>query len=124
VKVTGTACGLGIEGSGWVAARDLIVTNAHVVAGENDTTVPLEAGPAGLPAQVVDFDVHDDLAVLRVAGLGGAPPPLAPSPTPGTAVAILGYPLDGPFDAQPGRIGRTEVATTEDAYGNGPVSRS
>src|SRR5436190_13161795 len=33
VRVLGTACGLGIEGSGWVAAPGLVVTNAHVVAG-------------------------------------------------------------------------------------------
>src|SRR5256714_12423491 len=38
-KVLGTACGLGIEGSGWVARDGLVVTNAHVVAGESDTTV-------------------------------------------------------------------------------------
>src|SRR5213078_1418192 len=69
-------------------------------------------------------DVHDDVAVLRVAGLGVAPLPLNSNPAAGTAVAILGYPLDGPLDAEPGRIGQTEVATTQDAYGNGPVSRS
>src|SRR3954454_1484602 len=39
VRVVGTACGLGIEGSGWVAGPGLVVTNAHVVAGEDDTTV-------------------------------------------------------------------------------------
>jgi len=123
VKVTGTACGLGVEGSGWVAARDVIVTNAHVVAGESDTTVQAQGGPS-LHATVVDFDSHDDVAVLRVPGLGVRPLTLAPNPATGTAVAILGYPLDGPFDAQPGRIGQTEVANTDDAYGNGPVQRN
>src|SRR3954471_24654553 len=39
VRVLGTACGLGVEGSGWVARSGLVVTNAHVVAGEDDTTV-------------------------------------------------------------------------------------
>src|SRR4029077_14015349 len=38
VRVLGTACGLGVEGSGWIAAPDLVVTNAHVVAGGADTT--------------------------------------------------------------------------------------
>src|SRR2546421_888854 len=42
VKVLGTACGLGIEGTGWVAGHDLVVTNAHVVAGESDTTVQVD----------------------------------------------------------------------------------
>src|SRR3954470_23192041 len=42
VRVLGTACGLGIEGSGWIAPGGLVVTNAHVVAGEDDTTVQLQ----------------------------------------------------------------------------------
>src|SRR5437867_696165 len=50
VKILGTACGLGIEGSGWVAEPGLVVTNAHVVAGESDTTVTPLAGPT-LPAR-------------------------------------------------------------------------
>ena len=69
VKVLGTACGLGIEGSGWVAAPGIVVTNAHVVAGENDTTVQVGGNPPGLDADVIDFDPHDDIAILRVHGL-------------------------------------------------------
>ena len=124
VRVIGTACGLGIEGSGWVAAPGLVVTNAHVVAGETDTTVQVGGNPPGLPAQVLDFDSHDDVAVLRVAGLSERALPLAPHPAPSTPAAILGYPLDGPFNVQPGRIGQTVTASTQDAYGNGPVLRS
>jgi S1-C subfamily serine protease len=124
VKVLGTACGLGIEGSGWVAAPGVVVTNAHVVAGEDDTTVEVGGNPPALNAEVVDFDSHDDIAVLRVQGLNEPVLHLAANPRSGTAAAILGYPLDGPFDKQPGRIGQTEVVSTEDAYGNGPVLRS
>ena len=123
VKVLGTACGLGIEGSGWVAAPDVVVTNAHVVAGESDTTVQVGGNPPGLDAQVIDFDPHDDIAILRVPGLDEPPLKLASNPQSGTAAAILGYPLDGTFDSEPGRIGQTETVSTEDAYGNGPVSR-
>jgi S1-C subfamily serine protease len=124
LRVLGTACGLGIEGSGWVAAPGLVVTNAHVVAGETDTTVEVDGNPPQLPASLVDFDPHDDIAVLRVGGLGERPLPLAPSPAPGTPAGIVGYPLDGPLNVEPGRIGQTVVATTQDAYGNGPVMRS
>jgi S1-C subfamily serine protease len=124
VRVVGTACGLGIEGSGWVAGPDLVVTNAHVVAGETDTVVQIGGVAPGLSARVIDFDSHDDVAVLRVGGLDEPALRLAADPRPGTAAAILGYPLDGPFDAEPGRIGQTEVVSTEDAYGNGPVERS
>lgn len=124
VRVVGTACGLGIEGSGWVGAPDLVVTNAHVVAGETDTVVQIGGASPGLPAHAVAFDPHDDIAVLRVSGLSEPALALEPNSRPGTAAAILGYPLDGPFDAEPGRIGQTQVVNTEDAYGNGPVQRT
>jgi S1-C subfamily serine protease len=124
VKVLGTACGLGIEGSGWVVAPHLVVTNAHVVAGESDTTVQVGGNPPGLDAEVVDFDAHDDVAILRVSALDEPVLHMAADPKPGTPAAILGYPLDGTFDVEPGRIGQTETVSTEDAYGNGPVTRS
>jgi S1-C subfamily serine protease len=124
VKVLGTACGLGIEGSGWVAAPGIVVTNAHVVAGETDTTVQVGGNPPGDDADVIDFDPHDDIAILRVPGLQERPLKLAHNTPAGTAAGILGYPLDGPFDVEPGRVGQTETVSTEDAYGNGPVTRS
>jgi len=124
VRVVGTACGLGVEGSGWVAGSQLVVTNAHVVAGEGDTHVQVRGAGPGLPAHAVLFDPHDDIAVLAVAGLHAPALSLTADPRPGTAAGILGYPLDGAFDREPGRIGDTQSVSTEDAYGNGPVVRS
>jgi S1-C subfamily serine protease len=124
VRIVGTACGLGIEGSGWVAAPGIVVTNAHVVAGETDTRVEPGGNAPGLAAQAIAFDPHDDIAVLRVAGLAARPLALAANAKPSTSAAILGYPEDGPFDAEPGRIGDTLDVNTEDAYGQGPVLRS
>jgi S1-C subfamily serine protease len=123
VRIVGSACGLGIEGSGWVAGGDLVVTNAHVVAGEADTVVQPDGLPPGLQARAVVFDPHDDIAVLRVPGLAAPALTLNSAAPSGTAGAILGYPLDGPFVSEPGRIGQTETVNTEDAYGNGPVLR-
>jgi S1-C subfamily serine protease len=121
LRVTGTACGLGIEGSGWVAAPSLVVTNAHVVAGMKDARVDRGDGDFR-DAAVVAFDAGDDIAVLRVDGLG-APPLRLVDPVEGRAVAILGYPENGPFTATPGRIGQTGVVLTDDAYGRGPIRR-
>jgi S1-C subfamily serine protease len=123
VRVLGTACGLAIEGSGWVAAPDLIVTNAHVVAGESDTTVQVRGRSPSLPAHPIAFDPTNDVAVLSVPGLGLSPLRLLADPPSGRAGAILGYPENGPFDVQPGRIGRTQSVLTDDAYGRGPVRR-
>ena len=124
VKVLGTACGVGIEGSGWFAGRDLIVTAAHVVAGEGNTSVriPDDQLPSR-PAVVVVFDVHNDIAVLRVEGVGLRPLQMA-DPRSGASVAILGYPLDGGLRGTPGRIGRTATVLTQDALGHGPVART
>lgn len=123
VRVLGTACGLAIEGSGWVAAPELLVTNAHVVAGEQDTTVEIGGNAPGLAAQAIAFDPNDDIAVLRVPEMRLASLKLVPSPASGTSGAILGYPENGPFDVQPARIGRTQTVITDNAYGQGPVSR-
>ena len=121
LRITGSACGLGISGSAWVARPNVVVTNAHVVAGMKDARVHRADGGT-LEADVVAFDARNDVAVLRVAGLGGRPLPLV-DPEEGTAVAILGYPENGPFTATAGRIGQTGNILTDDAYGRGPVSR-
>jgi S1-C subfamily serine protease len=123
VRVVGTACGIGVEGSGWFVTPHLVVTAAHVVAGESDTTVELPGVVGSYRSPVVAFDPHDDVAVLRVAPIRGHA--LATTePRRGAAVAILGYPENGPLTATPGRIGDTAPVLTRDAYGHGPVSRT
>jgi S1-C subfamily serine protease len=121
VRVLGTACGLGVEGSGWVAAPGLVVTNAHVVAGEDDTTVTTQEG-ASLDATPVFYDPENDLALLRVeADLPALR--IAPDPKSGTAAAVLGYPENGPYSVAPARLGETRDTISDDSYGNGPIRR-
>src|SRR3954454_4962688 len=124
VKVLGNACGLGVEGSGWVAGPGLVVTNAHVVAGQKDTRVLLRGRQPGSDAQVVSFDPKNDLAVLRVEGLKAPALALADPVKVGTSAAILGFPGNGPYDVRAGRVGQTREVITQDAYGQGPVRRS
>ena len=78
VRVTGSACGLGVTGSGWIARPQLVVTNAHVVAGMTDARVDRGEGEQ-LDARVVAFDPRNDVAVLRVPGLDGAAALSSPS---------------------------------------------
>jgi S1-C subfamily serine protease len=121
VKVLGTACGLGVEGSGWMAAPGLVVTNAHVVAGESDTTV---SGPDGtkVDATPVHYEPINDLAVLRV-DLSLPALPMARNPSPGTSAAVIGYPENGGLTITPARFGATQSVISEDSYGRGPVTR-
>jgi S1-C subfamily serine protease len=121
VRVLGTACGLGVEGSGWVAAPGVVATNAHVVAGEDDTTVTTQDG-ASLDAVPILYEPRNDLALLRIdADL----PPLsvAVDPRRGEGGAVLGYPENGPFALTPARLGDTRTVLSEDSYGSGPIRR-
>src|SRR5829696_2750512 len=122
VRVLGTACGLGVEGSGWVAAEGVVVTNAHVVAGEDDTTVTPDGGSA-LDATVVHYDIRNDLAILGAPGLEAAALDLAASTPKGADAAVIGYPDNGPLAFTPARLGRTGTVASQDSYGRGPVQR-
>ena len=109
-------------GSGWVARRGLVVTAAHVVAGEDSTTVQAPGG-LSLDAEAVAFDSRNDVAVLRVAGLEARPLRIV-APRPGTPVALLGYPRNGAFTvASRAGSARPRRSSTDDAYGRGPVVR-
>jgi S1-C subfamily serine protease len=124
VRVLGTACGLGLEGSGWVAGDGLVVTNAHVVAGEEDTTVQVRGDGPKFDAAPVFFDEKNDIAILRVANLQGVPAlPVADEPESGTDGAVLGFPRNGPYDVRAARLAGTRTVVTQDAYGRGPVRR-
>jgi S1-C subfamily serine protease len=122
VRIVGVACGVGVEGSGWIVARGLVVTNAHVVAGISRPSVDRQGGRVRR-ATVVAFDPTNDLALLRVPGLVGRPLRLA-KPESDVAVVVLGFPQNGPYRAVPGRLGSTASALVRDAYGHFPVARS
>ena len=124
VRVLGTACGLGVQGSGWVAGKGLVVTNAHVVAGQEDTTVQIGGEGERLEAQPVHFDARNDLAILRVPATGGVPAlRVHAGARPGVDAAILGYPGNGDYTVAAGRLGETRSFRTRDAYGQGPINR-
>ena len=122
VRVLSTACGLGIEGSGWAVQPGVVVTNAHVIAGADDTTVTTQEG-AQLDATPIYYEPRLDLALLRV---GAALPslPISSRRREGEDAAVLGYPENGPYELAPARIGETRATISEDSYGNGPVERT
>jgi hypothetical protein len=124
VRVLGTACGLGVQGSGWIAGDGIVVTNAHVVSGQDDTEVQLRGEGSRDDAEAIWFDATNDLALLRVPDLEGEPAlRLRVNAPRGTGAAILGFPENGQYDVRPARLGQTETVVTQDAYGRGPVRR-
>jgi S1-C subfamily serine protease len=124
VKVLGTACGLGVEGSGWIAGDGIVVTNAHVVAGQDDTTLQLEGEGPRHDADAIWFDSRNDLAILRSSGLSGVRPlSMNEDAKVGAAAAVVGYPGNGPLTIRAARLGATSTVISDDSYGRGPVRR-
>jgi S1-C subfamily serine protease len=121
LKIQGQACDQIQAGSGFVAGANLVVTNAHVVAGEPRTEVETNDGRQ-LPATVVAFDPQRDLAVLRVRNLRLFPLPFADGGD-GTTGAVFGHPGGGPLRIAPARIAETVTAAGTDIYRTGRTSR-
>jgi len=122
VRIQGSACGLGVEGSGWIAGPELVVTNAHVIAGQSDTRIVTSDGQE-LDAEALHYEPRNDVAVLAVPGLTGVALDLAARPRRGTVAATIGYPEAGPLTLAAARLGRTGKVESQDSYGRGPVER-
>ena len=121
VQVSGTACGQRMEGSGFSAAANTIVTNAHVVAGARNITV-LRPDGRRLPAQVQIFDPDRDLAVLAVSGLGQTPLDVATADV-GDNGAVFGHPGgQAEVEVEPARIDDQRTAVGRDIY-NSSITR-
>jgi S1-C subfamily serine protease len=124
VKVLGTApsCSRRIEGSGFIYTPEHVMTNAHVVAGTRSNTV--EVNGSRRSARVVVYDPQRDLAVLYVPGLTGPVMPFTGRPAQtGADAIVLGFPLDGPYDAQSARVRDRRDITGPDIYNSGKVTR-
>lgn len=124
LKIRGTAesCSRALEGSGFVVAPQRVVTNAHVVAGTDQTAV--ETSQGRLPARVVYFDPEVDIAVLAVPRLQATPLTIAQTPGhSGDSAIVLGYPLDGPYTATPARIRNEITLQGPDIYDSRTVRR-
>lgn len=123
VKIVGDGCGEIQEGSGFVVAPGVVVTNAHVIAG---IAHPMVVDGAGAhQTTVVSFDPSFDLAVLRVNGISEPPLVLDPAQSQrGVQAAVLGYPGGGPFTAVPAGVMADFEAQGRDIYGQGLTVRN
>jgi len=124
VKVEGQACGRIQEGSGWTVGPDLVVTNAHVVAGEpaGSTSVLMPDGTVK-PATVVLYNPDVDLSLLSVPGLGEQPLQLGQGSV-GDKGAVFGHPNgQDPLAVQPATIAQEVTAVGEDLYDNRSTER-
>ena len=122
VKVVGSACGVGVMGSGWVVSPGVVVTNAHVVAGQEDTHIEAPNGQT-LDATPIGFTARNDLAVLAAPDLDLPALTVLSSAPQNRSAAVIGYPEDGGLTLTPARTGETQDVIGDDAYGRGPFKR-
>jgi S1-C subfamily serine protease len=115
VKIHGTACGLGTQGSGWVVRNALVATNAHVIAGEHETTILAPNGQT-LDARPVYVDSQNDVALLRAPTLALEPLAVDRDGKFPRQVVILGYPRDGPLTGTAASAGSPRSVIAPDAY--------
>ncbi|WP_037911816.1 MarP family serine protease [Actinacidiphila yeochonensis] len=126
VKVVGTApsCGKVVEGSGFVFAKDRVMTNAHVVGGVSEPTVQVGGKGRLIDARVVLYDWQRDIAVLDVPGLDAPALHFASGVEQSRDDAIVaGFPENGPFDVRAARIRDRINASGPDIYHRGTVHR-
>lgn len=124
VRIESVGCGGQLTGSGFVADENIIVTNAHVIAGIDQPTVVDINGRHR--AQTIYFDPDMDIAILRVDGnLAGPPLNLANQEfSRGTTGVTLGYPVGGPLKAVPAGVLSAVDARGLNIYGQKTVMRS
>jgi S1-C subfamily serine protease len=123
VKVIGGACGVTQEGTAFEVRPGVIVTNAHVIAGE--TSPQVDVNGSLFPATTIFFDPHLDLALLRTNAPMGKPLAFDPNyVVRGAQGAIAGYPEDGPLTVVPAGVATRLTATGRDIYNQGLVVRN
>ncbi len=124
VKIVGRAppCDRVVEGTGFVVARERVMTNAHVVAGVSSPVVTVPDGEP-LEAEVVLFDPRTDVAVLAVPGLDRPVLTFHEDVDAGADAAVVGYPDNGPLSTEPVRIRDEHALLGRDIYGDGTVNR-
>ncbi len=122
VRVEGEACRRTQDGSGFAVSGDLIVTNAHVVAGEKTTTVMSPNGRE-YAAYVVYFDAGRDLALLQVPDYKGRALPIGEAKA-GEAGAVFGHPGgQSALSVQPALVSQSITAVGRDLYDRAQTRR-
>lgn len=129
LKIRGKApsCSRQLEGSGFVIGPELVMTNAHVVAGTSETSVEVinsKGRAKEMSAAVISYDPAVDLAVLYVRGLQAPPLQFEPSAVAvGDDAVVLGYPLDGPFTPTAAKVRDRIQLRGPNIYDSGEVTR-
>ncbi len=123
VRADAPGCGQVQVGSGWVAARGHVATNAHVVAGSSRVTVDVDGTGTEYEASIVALDPARDVAILAVPGLGARALSRGATLESGDSAVVAGFPGDNGLFVGPARVRNVLTATGADIYGQPGIDR-
>jgi S1-C subfamily serine protease len=125
VKVEGIAeeCGTRLTGSGFVVGQDLIITNAHVVAGVNNPTLRVKGKGKAFEGTVVYFDPARDVALIRTKDFPSVALRISEPLSRSDSSVVAGFPGGGPLTLIPARVRSVSESTGTDIYGKAEVIR-
>lgn len=123
-RVSASGCGAGLAvGSGFFVSPSHAVTNAHVIAGSEATTVTI--GGQVHDAVVVALDAEADLALLHVPGAQAPVLTLASTaPGRGTTAVAIGYPGGGDLTITAAGVTASHEIAGPNIYGEGVSQRT
>lgn len=125
VKIEGTAqeCSTRLSGSGFVVGPDLIMTNAHVVAGVDNPTLRVKGKGKAFEGVVVYFDPDRDIAIIKTRDFPSVALRMSKPLTRTDTAVVAGFPGGGPLTLIPARVRSVSVSNGTDIYGKAPVTR-
>ena len=125
VKVEGTApeCSTRLTGSGFVVGPDLIITNAHVVAGVTSPTVRVKGKGKAFEGTIVYFDPALDVAIIRTKGFPSVALRIGQPLERGDTAVVAGFPEGGPLTLIPARVRSVSESSGTNIYGKAQVVR-
>ena len=125
VKVEGTAqeCSTRLSGSGFVIGPDLIMTNAHVLAGVDNPTLRVKGKGKAFEGVVIYFDPARDIAVIKTKDFPSVALRISEPLTRADTAVVVGFPGGGPLTLIPARVRSVSVSNGTDIYGKEPVTR-
>lgn len=124
VRVVGQAeqCRRLLQGSGFALGPDIVMTNAHVVAGTDQ--VKLDTVDGMVDGYVTYYNPQQDIALIKVEGHTFNPLQWdSTGGEQGESAIVLGFPQGGPFKASPARIRDRFTVSGPNIYADNRVER-
>lgn len=123
VRIEASGCGIISAGSGFIVRENLVMTNAHVVAGS--TAIEVVDTYGRHRSELVYFDPKTDIAILRTSKLSAKVLNISSKDYQrGQEAVVLGFPGGGDFHAEPAGIMRLLEARGYDIYGKDQIDRN